>query len=70
MKHACRRFNESYDDNKSGGYRDLSLNIEVLLRARAFVFIVKHLKPFSHVHTAGSEGIFGQEMPEFLLPYP
>jgi len=26
-----RRFDESYDDNTSGGYRDLSLNIEVLL---------------------------------------
>mmetsp|Transcript_69487 Transcript_69487/g.159366 ORF Transcript_69487/g.159366 Transcript_69487/m.159366 type:complete len:135 (+) Transcript_69487:306-710(+) len=23
------RFDESYDDNKSGGYRDLSLNVEV-----------------------------------------
>ena len=70
MNGAFRRFDESYDDNKSGGYRDLSLNIEVLLRARAFVFIVKHLEPFSHVHTAGYEGMFGQETPEFLLPYP
>ena len=36
------RFDESYDDNKSGGYRDLSLNVEVLPRALAFVVIVKH----------------------------
>jgi hypothetical protein len=27
------RFDESYDDNKSGGYRDLSLSVEVVLPA-------------------------------------
>jgi len=27
------RFDESYDDSKSGGYRDLSLSVEVATRA-------------------------------------
>jgi len=39
-----RRFDESYDDEKSGGYRDLSLSVEVMLRALAFVSVVKHHK--------------------------
>jgi len=29
MVFVFRRFDESYDDNKSGGYRDLSLSVEV-----------------------------------------
>ena len=29
IRDAFRRFDEGYDDIKSGGYRDLSLNVEV-----------------------------------------
>ena len=32
------RFDESYDDRKSAGYRDLSLSVEVVIRAPPCTF--------------------------------
>jgi hypothetical protein len=34
-----RRFDESYDDDTSGGYRDLNLNVEVVSRSQVDGFV-------------------------------
>ena len=39
-----RRFDESYDDTKSGGYRDLSVNVEVLsLSVHIYMFFLSNI---------------------------
>ena len=53
MNEECvRRFDESYDDDKSGGYRDLSLSVEVSLSLSISLF-----HTHTHTHTGGDRDV-------------